>query len=206
MPEEEWWSTFFDPERILRLFGLDGEAGDVVEFGCGYGTFTLPAARLVSGTVHALDIEPALVELVKERCAREGIGNVRAQVLDFVVEGTGLSPHSVSVALLFNILHHEEPVALMEEAFRVLIPGGHLAVIHWNYDPATPRGPALEIRPRPEQCIEWGRKAGFTFDERERVDLKPHHYGLRFRKPGGGVRRNFPIGERGEGNDKKNGS
>jgi predicted methyltransferase len=94
----------------------------------------------------------------------------------------------------------------MEEAFRVLIPGGHLAVIHWNYDPATPRGPALEIRPRPEQCIEWGRKAGFTFDERERVDLKPHHYGLRFRKPGGGVRRNFPIGERGEGNDKKNGS
>jgi hypothetical protein len=27
MPEEEWWSTFFDPERILRLFGLDGKAG-----------------------------------------------------------------------------------------------------------------------------------------------------------------------------------
>jgi len=24
MPEEGWWSTFFDPERILRLFGLDG--------------------------------------------------------------------------------------------------------------------------------------------------------------------------------------
>lgn len=38
---------------------------------------------------------------------------------------------------------------------------------------------------RPEQCIEWGRKACFPFEERERVDLKPYHYGLRFRKPGG---------------------
>jgi len=185
MPEEAWWSTFFDPEGILRAFGLGGEAGDVVEFGCGYGTFTLPAARLVSGTVHALDIEPALVETVKEQCSREGIDNVRAQVRDFVEGGTGLPDDSVRFALLFNILHHEEPMALMAEAFRALVPGGHLAVIHWNYDPATPRGPALEIRPRPEQCIEWGREAGFTFDEGERFDLKPYHFGLGFRKPAG---------------------
>ena len=185
MPEEAWWSTFFDPERILRAFGLGGEAGDVVEFGCGYGTFTLPAARLVSGTVHALDIEPALVETVKEQCSRERIDNVRAQVRDFVEGGTGLPDDSVRFALLFNILHHEEPMALVAEAFRVLVPEGHLAVIHWNYDPATPRGPALEIRPRPEQCIEWGREAGFTFDEGERFDLKPYHFGLGFRKPAG---------------------
>jgi len=183
MPEEAWWSTFFDAEGILRAFGLGGEAGDVVEFGCGYGTFTLPAARRISGTVHALDIEPALVEMVKDKCSREGIDNVRAQVRDFVGEGTGLPDAAVRFALLFNILHHEEPMALMEESFRVLVPGGHLAVIHWNYDPATPRGPAMKIRPRPEQCIAWGRKTGFACNERERFDLKPYHYGLRFRKP-----------------------
>ena len=185
MPEEARWATFFDPERILRDFGRGGEAGDVVEFGCGYGTFTLPAARRISGTVHALDIEPAMVETVKEQCSREGIDNVRAQVRDFVEGGTGLPDDSARFALLFNILHHEEPMALMAEAFRVLVPGGHLAVIHWNYDPETPRGPALEIRPRPEQCIEWGREAGFTCDEGEKFDLKPYHYGLLFRKPGG---------------------
>ena len=185
MPEEAWWSSFFDPGRILRAFGLGREAGDVVEFGCGYGTFTLPVARLVSGTVHALDIEPALVEMVKEKCSREGIDNVREQVRDFVGEGTGLPDDSVRFALLFNILHHEEPMALMAEAFRVLVPGGHLAVVHWNYDPATPRGPALEIRPRPEQCIAWGRKTGFACDERETFDLKPYHFGLEFRKPAG---------------------
>jgi predicted methyltransferase len=71
----------------------------------------------------------------------------------------------------------------MNEAHRVLKPNGMLAVIHWNYDPATPRGPAMEIRPRPEQCIEWGREAGFRFNERSRYDLPPFHYGLLFRKP-----------------------
>jgi len=118
MPEDERWSAFFDPRRILGTFGLAGETGDVVEFGCGYGTFTLPAARLVSGTVHAIDIEPAMVEWVREKCHREGIANVKAEVRDFVEEGTGLPDDSVRVALHFYILHHEEPVALMEEAFR----------------------------------------------------------------------------------------
>ncbi|WP_298439611.1 class I SAM-dependent methyltransferase [Geobacter sp.] len=184
MPEEGWWSTFFDPEKALRTFSIDGNTGDILEFGCGYGTFTIPAARLVSGTVHALDIEPEMIEMVREKCAREGIGNVRLLLRDFVAGGTGLPDNSVDAALLFNILHHEEPVALLKEAFRVLRPGGIAAVIHWNYDPTTPRGPSMDIRPRPEQCMEWGRKAGFAFDEEERFDLKPYHYGLLFRKPG----------------------
>ena len=122
MPEEEMWSVFFDPARVL------------------------------------------------------------AEVRDFVTDGTGLDNNSMDAALLFNILHHEEPVALMKEALRVLKPNGMLAVIHWNYDPATPRGPALEIRPRPEQCIEWGVKAGFSFSAKNRYNLPPYHYGLLFKK------------------------
>jgi SAM-dependent methyltransferase len=183
MPDEELWASFFSPEEVLTLFGLGKETGDVVEFGCGYGTFTLAAARLVSGTVHALDIEPEMIRLVEEKCRREGAGNVRPELRDFVAQGTGLADGSVDVALLFNILHHEQPVRLLTEAWRILKPGGVCAVIHWNYDPATPRGPAMEIRPRPELCAEWGREAGFTFDKRERFDLKPYHYGLLFRKP-----------------------
>lgn len=54
MPDEEMWTTFFDAEAILGAFGIGGEVGDLLEFGCGYGTFTLEAARMVSGMVHAL--------------------------------------------------------------------------------------------------------------------------------------------------------
>ncbi len=183
MPDEEMWSGFFDPAKVLAIFGLDRGVRDLVEFGCGYGTFTLAAAGIAAGTVHALDIEPQMVSAVQQKCREAGIGNVQTTVCDFVAEGTGLADNSMDAALLFNILHHEEPVALMKEALRVLKPNGMLAVIHWNYDPMTPRGPAMEIRPRPEQCIAWGREAGFRFNEQNRYDLPPYHYGLLFRKP-----------------------
>lgn len=182
MPDETMWADFFDAEQILRTFGLDRGVVDLVEFGCGYGTFTLAAARLVTGIVQALDIEPELIALVAEKCRLAGISNVRAQVRDFVGQGSGLADQSMDAALLFNILHHDQPVALLAEARRVLKPGGICAVIHWNYDPTTPRGPAMEIRPRPEQCIAWGQEAGLLFDETQRFALPPYHYGLLFRK------------------------
>jgi len=183
MPEEEMWTGFFDPAKVLAVLGLDRGVQDLVEFGCGYGTFTLAAAGIAAGTVHALDIEPEMVDVVRQKCCEAGIVNVQAAVRDFVSEGIGLADNSMDAALLFNILHHEEPVALMKEALRVLKPNGMLAVIHWNHDPTTPRGPAMEIRPRPEQCIEWGSEAGIRFNVRDRYDLPPYHYGLLFRKP-----------------------
>jgi ribosomal protein L11 methylase PrmA len=56
--------------------------GNVVEFGCGYGTFTIAAARRASGIVDALDIDPSMVSATidratqarrdRRRCARRG--------------------------------------------------------------------------------------------------------------------------------------
>lgn len=182
MPDEEMWTGFFDPAKVLAILGLDRGVQNLVEFGCGYGTFTLAAAGIAAGIVHALDIEPEMVTIVRKKCREAGIANVQATVRDFVTEGSGLADNSMDAALLFNILHHEEPAALMKEAIRILKPNGMLAVIHWNYDPTTPRGPDMEIRPRPEQCIEWGRASGFRFNEQNRYDLPPYHYGLLFRK------------------------
>jgi ubiquinone/menaquinone biosynthesis C-methylase UbiE len=182
MPEEEMWRGFFNPDSILSTFGLNSKVQDLVEFGCGYGTFTLAAAQIVSGTVHALDIEQDMVSIVESKCHETDIRNVQVSLRDFVTYGTGLKEGSMDAALLFNILHHENPVDLMKEALRVLKTDGMLAVIHWNYDPTTPRGPAMEIRPRPEQCIEWGKKAGFLYNE-TRYDFPPYHYGLLFRRP-----------------------
>ena len=182
MPDEEMWAGFFDPDFILRSFGLHYGVRDIAEFGCGYGTFTLAAARLAAGTVYALDIEPEMIKTVRKKCARAGVGNVQALLRDFVGQGTGLAGNSVDAVLLFNILHHAEPLALMAEARRILTPRGVMAVIHWNHDPATPRGPSLDIRPRPEHCIAWAQAAGFNFAERHRFDFPPYHYGLLFQR------------------------
>lgn len=178
MPEEEMWREFFDPETILRSLKLTPSCRDIVEFGCGYGTFTIPAARVVSGTVHALDIEPDMVAVTQSKADAQGLRNVRLYLRDFILEGAGLPEASMDYAMLFNILHAEQPARLLREAYRVLVPGGLLGVIHWNYDPTTPRGPSMEIRPRPEQCRDWTIQEGFRLLLPGIVSLPPYHYGM----------------------------
>lgn len=185
MPEEDYWSSFFNAEAILDcLLVIPDGCCNVLEFGCGYGTFSLPAAQRTQGVVTVLDIEPVMVELVAERAEAEGLPNVRAELRDFVEHGTGVPDGSQGHAMIFNLLHIEDPVALLREAYRTLQPGGTLSVIHWRSDIETPRGPPLAIRPKPEQCQAWLYEAGF--DSVSRVDLgpsAPYHYGLVGQRP-----------------------
>jgi ubiquinone/menaquinone biosynthesis C-methylase UbiE len=185
MPDEELWSTFFEPATILARLRLTAACRDVVEFGCGYGTFTVAAARVAQATIHAIDIDPQMVECTRQKAVEAGLSNIKVQMRDFVAEGTGLPDASTDYAMLFNILHAEQPLLLVREAWRVLQSGGILAIIHWNYDPTTPRGPSMEIRPRPEQCMEWARACGFVPLEPGIMDLPPYHYGMALVRPAG---------------------
>jgi SAM-dependent methyltransferase len=180
VPEKAYWSTFFDPACTLdRLMADIVGSGNIVEFGCGYGTFTVPAARRTAGVIAALDIDPDMVECVQSKAESDGLLNVLATICDFVTDGTGLPAASQSHAMVFNLLHLEQPVALLQEAHRVLNSGGALSVIHWRSDIPTPRGPSLEIRPTPGQCEAWMKEAGFH--DVVKVDIQdccPYHFGL----------------------------
>ncbi|MHB0955487.1 MAG: class I SAM-dependent methyltransferase [Pirellulaceae bacterium] len=183
MPDEEMWREFFDTEAIVRLLKLNSSCRDVVEFGCGYGTFTMPAARIVRGTVHALDIEPEMIAITQAKAEAEALRNVQVCRRDFVSDGSGLPAASVDYAMLFNILHAEQPERLLRECYRVLVPGGLVGIIHWNYDPTTPRGPSMEIRPRAEQCCDWAVAEGFRLLAPGIVSLPPYHYGMTLECP-----------------------
>lgn len=181
MPEEELWASFFDTEAILTALNLTGGVRDAVDFGSGYGTFTIPAARRVSGVVYALDIEPDMVAATMRKAEEANLANIVARQRDFFAEGTGLEPHSVDYVMLFNLLHAEQPLRLLREAWRILTPGGRVGVIHWNYDPNTPRGPSMTIRPQPAECRRWIEEAGLVI-AKDIVDLPPYHYGFCGRK------------------------
>jgi SAM-dependent methyltransferase len=178
MPDEATWAGFFSPEATLRKLGLHEASGSVVDFGCGYGTFSIPAARVVGGTVFAIDIDQTMVDATRIKAAADGLTNVSTIRRDFVADGTGLPDASVGYAMLFNILHCEHPGVLLGEARRVLSPGGTLAIIHWNPDPATPRGPSMPIRPTPDHCRALAISAGFAPGGPQPIDLPPYHYGL----------------------------
>jgi SAM-dependent methyltransferase len=177
MPDEAMWSGFFDPDRALSLLGLTPDVPAVADLGCGYGTFTIPAARRVRGVVHAFDIDPGMIETTRRKADEARLDNVRLHLRDFASDGVDLPEASVGYVMLFNILHAEDPGRLLREAHRILAPGGTVGVIHWNPDPATPRGPSMDIRPRPEDCRGWMTEARFRVAA-DRVDLPPYHYGM----------------------------
>jgi len=185
MPERGAWERLFDVELILDRLGVVGALGDVVELGCGHGTFTVPLARRVGGWVHAFDLEPEMVETTRRRAAHEGLRNVAVECRDVVADGFGLPAGTQDACLLFNILHHDDPVALLALAADVVRPGGRVLVIHWRHDASTPRGPDLSIRPRPEQIGEWAAATGALGVDGGVIDLPPWHYGLRLLKPAG---------------------
>lgn len=183
MPDEALWATFFQPEQALVRLRLTPEVHNVVDFGCGYGTFAIPAARVVTGTVWAIDIDPQMLAVTREKATQAGLHNVDVRQRDFMAEGTGLPDACAGYAMLFNILHTEHPQRLLREAWRVLVSGGIVGIIHWSYDPTTPRGPSLEIRPHPEQCLAWARACGFEPFEPGAIDLPPYHYGMALVRP-----------------------
>lgn len=183
MPEEAYWETLFDVPLILDRLGVNERMCDVFEFGCGYGTFTLPVARRIRGLLTTCDIDPVMVARTLQRAAAAGVANIRATVRDAFAEGFGVASASQDACLLFNILHCEEPVRLLAEAARVVRPGGGaVLVIHWRYDVATPRGPSMEIRPRPPQIAGWADQTGLLDLVGATLDLPPWHYGLRFQR------------------------
>jgi SAM-dependent methyltransferase len=178
MPEEALWATFFDATPALaRLW--PAPLGDVVELGCGFGTFTVAAARRSPGIVTALDIDADMIASVTGKANRLGLQNIHALERDFIADDLGVAPGSQAHVMIYNLLHLEQPVALLRKAHRALRADGSVSVMHWRSDIPTPRGPSLDIRPSLQRCADWLIEAGFSCTEP--VDLSdccPFHYGL----------------------------
>jgi len=180
MPDEDWWNSFFEPYRLLqRLLPAQSMDGAIVEFGSGYGTFTIPAAHMTSGIVTAIDIEPSMVDHVLRKVEADRLPNIRPVLRDVVADGTGIDDGSQVHAMIFNLLHLKDPVALLREARRTLAVGGTVSVLHWRSDIPTPRGPSLAIRPSPAQCEGWMQEAGLVDVRAVAVeDICPYHFAL----------------------------
>jgi ubiquinone/menaquinone biosynthesis C-methylase UbiE len=167
------------PERLLAALGV-GPGTRMADIGCGPGFYALPAARSVgaSGRVYALDVEPAMVERVREDAAREGLTNVEARVSGEC--SLPLPDGAVDLALMANVLHEcADRSAFLREARRILAPGGGIAVVEWRKEPME-MGPPLEERMTREEVCQALADAGFG----EAVDLEPDatgatHFGVR---------------------------
>ena len=123
-----------------------------------------------------------MIEASNAKVHSSKVSNVNLQLRDFVTDGTGMQDASIDYVMLFNILHAVERDAMLKEAWRVLASNGTLAVMHWNYDSSTPRGPSMDVRPRPSDCKSWVENSGFQMIGNDMIDLPPFHYGFTFKK------------------------
>ena len=183
MPNEQMWETFFDPRKILSLMCIDESIDVLMDIGCGYGTFLIPAAKLVKGSAIGIHIENEMILECKKKVEIQDIKNIELLCGDISSECLKnvlvIYRGSVNYMTLFNILHCEEPQNLLENIYDLISNNGKIGVIHWNYA-NTPRGPSMEIRPTPKSIITWITKIGFSL--LKEVDLPPYHFGLVFTK------------------------
>ncbi len=125
------WRTIYNGQNILRKweeFNLVKEGQSFLDYGCGTGSFTIPAARMVGmkGKVYALDCFPRQLQIVDKNAKKEGLTNIETILSDNEI---GLPDESVDVIWMCDVFHElEQKRAVLEELHRVLKIEGTLAI------------------------------------------------------------------------------
>lgn len=127
-----------DVVRLLRLEGCE----TVVDYGAGTGVYTASIAEaLPDGLVIAVEALPELAGQLRER-----LGERLLERVNIVVTADNHVPVEDSCAdrvIMVDVLHHlyDQPGAL-DEAARLLRPGGLFVVVDWGAK-ERPVGPPL---------------------------------------------------------------
>ena len=177
MPYEKEWRRYFHPKKTLESFGLK-KGMILLDLGCGYGTFSIAAARIVgrSGLVYALDIDKKMISRVGKRAQLMSLRNIKPMVTD-ISKLKNVKLPKCDFVLLANVIHgSRNRVKLLKEARRFLKSGGRTVVLNWKVDASTPRGPSMNLRPTEEDTLEYLRKAGYK--EAGVLDVPPFHYAV----------------------------
>ncbi|MBI9110702.1 class I SAM-dependent methyltransferase [Maridesulfovibrio ferrireducens] len=128
-----WWLTYTFDNFLRRMLDPVDDALSkwvkpgmtVLDFGCGFGHYSIGAAQLVGkgGKVIAVDLQDKMLEIAMERAARAGVDDIISPhkcgplkigytgKVDFVVSG--------------HVLHETPDLeGAFREVFSVLKPGG----------------------------------------------------------------------------------
>ena len=184
---ERWAALFDDPERdewqrpghVVELLALE-PGMTVADLGAGTGYFLPHLAPAVGaeGTVLALDVEPNMVEHMRERVDENDIQGVEPRVVQ--PDDPGLAAGSVDRVLIVNTWHHisdrEEYGRKLREGLR---PGGFVLVVDFTRD--SPHGPPPEMRLPAQAVADELAAAGLETAVVE--ESLPYQYAVRATRP-----------------------
>lgn len=161
------------PDVVVAALGL--RAGQTVgEIGGGPGYWSLRLARKVGprGRVYAVDVEPRLLEVLRQRLVERTVRNV-TPVLG-LPEDPLLPAGSCDVVLMVNTYHHlPDGPAYLRRLARALRGGGRIVNVDYHKR-ETPVGPPVEHRVARERFLADARRAGLALAAEHNV--LPHQY------------------------------
>jgi ArsR family transcriptional regulator len=103
---------------------------DIADLGAGEGLVSQLLAHRAR-QVWCIDNSPRMVEVGSELAKKNGLANLTYRLGD--IEQVPLAEKSVDLAILSQALHHaRHPQAAVDEAFRILRPGGQILVLDLN--------------------------------------------------------------------------
>lgn len=184
MNEPNIQTVIIPAHEVLKRTGLDvGQR--CADLGVGrQANFTIAAAEIVGphGQVYAVDVVKELLPHVLAKAQLHHVNNVVTVWSDLEVYGAARAITDASldlgmlVTVLFQSKHHK---AMLQEALRMIKPGGKLLVVDWKKG-ATTFGPPVSVRPDPSALKTLAQELGLHLvDEFEAGQF---HFALVFQK------------------------
>jgi ubiquinone/menaquinone biosynthesis C-methylase UbiE len=133
-----FWDRFGEA-TVSRLPLAAGQS--VLDLCCGAGASAIPAVRLVgpAGRVLGIDLAEPLLEMARARAAREGLANVEFRYGD-ATRTTLPDGGFDAVICVFGVFFATDMPRFVAEMYRLVRPGGVLAVTTWGpglFEPAN---------------------------------------------------------------------
>jgi ubiquinone/menaquinone biosynthesis C-methylase UbiE len=168
------------PDRALDALDLQ-PGSTVADIGAGSGYMSVRLARRVgeTGRVYAEDIQPQMIDLLKQRLQREKVANVIPVLGTY--DDPKLPPAAIDLMLLVDVYHEfSDPVKMLAGMRAALKSGGRLVLLEYRKeDPSIPI--LLEHKMTVAEAKMEVEAAGFTLTK---VDERlPRQHILIFTKP-----------------------
>ena len=147
------------PDKVLQAIGV--RPGMVIgEVGAGRGRYTVHLARSTGpeGRVYANDIDARSLAYLRERCQRDGIGNIA--IILGKMDDPLFPPAGLDLVFMVNTWHHlARPVVLLRNLVPALKPGATVAIV--EHDPKKSGAAFLREATSRETMSEQAAEAGF---------------------------------------------
>ena len=141
--DNPWRRRLQPPDETAVRHGIQ-PGMTVLDIGPGNGTYTIAAAQRVgtAGRVFAIDIEPRMIDRVRQRAAEVGLDNVDARVAD--VYDMPFDDELFDVITMIAVIGEiPDPDRALAECYRVMKSSGTLAISEMLPDPDSKRPSTL---------------------------------------------------------------